>query len=175
MLSDESGAPAATGRILRRLTWQDPDTGESWEYLTNEMTLAPGLIVLLYRRRRDIEKCFDTFKNKLHEKKSWACSVTAKAAQANFLCLGHNLMVLYENHLAHAITNGAEIKRRAGRLEKRTAAAGKAGRKIPSIICGVQRLTQCSVKFIRWLRHFLWRSHALEEIYPVLRKLYATL
>ena len=31
------------------------------------MTLAAGLIVLLYRRRRDIEKTYDTFKNKFHE------------------------------------------------------------------------------------------------------------
>jgi len=63
--SGEQAAPQGTAKMIRRITWQDPDTGEDWQFLTNEpersgdsrrqMTLAPGLIVLLYRRRRDIE------------------------------------------------------------------------------------------------------------------------
>ena len=119
-------APTGTGRCLRRITWRDPDSGEVWSYLTNEperngdsrrqMKLPPGLIVLLYRRRWNLEpersgdswpsdaescqqKVYDQFKNKLNEpersgdsqppsliicwhQKSWASSVTAKAAQA---------------------------------------------------------------------------------------------
>ena len=65
VLSDEQGAPEGTGKLIRRITWLDPDTGGQWRFLTNEpeqsgesrrqMTLAPGLIVLIYRRRRDIE------------------------------------------------------------------------------------------------------------------------
>ena len=35
----------------------------------------PGLIVFLYRRRWDLEKVYDQFKNKLNEKKSWASSL----------------------------------------------------------------------------------------------------
>ena len=56
------------------------DSGEAWQYLTNEpersgdsrrqMKLPPGLMVLLYRRRWDLEKVYDQFKNKLNEKKS---------------------------------------------------------------------------------------------------------
>lgn len=176
VLSDEEGAPAATARVIRRITWIDPDTGSEWQFLTNEMTLPPGLIVLIYRRRWDIEKVFDEFKNKLCEKKSWASSAAAKTAQANFLCLTHNLMVLYENRLSgEGIRNDAEEKRRSQRLEKRTEKALKEGRKMPSIISGVQWLTQRSVKYVRWLRHFMWADKPLREMHAGLRLLYAEL
>ena len=135
-----------------------------------------GLIVLVYRRRWDIEKVFDEFKNKLHEKKSWASSVAAKAMQANFMCLTHNLMVLYEHQLAaEGIYNEAEEKRRSQRLEKRIEAATKMSRKIPTIISGVQRLTVRSVKFVRWLRQFMWADKPLRFMHERLRLLYAEL
>ena len=193
ILSDELVAPTSTGRVIRRITWTDPDSGASWQYLTNEMKLPPGLIVLLYRRRWDLEpersgdswpfcpescqqKVYDQFKNKFHEKKSWASSVTAKAAQSVFLCLLHNLMVGYEAELAKAgIRNTAEEKRREKILTERTARVRKAGRKMPLIIEGFQRLTQRTVKFIRWLRRFLWQKRPLDDVLLILRKRYATL
>ena len=64
--------------------------GARWQILTNELTLPPGLLVQLHRMRRDIEKVYDQFKNKLHEKKAWANSATAKCMQTEFLCLAHN-------------------------------------------------------------------------------------
>jgi len=67
IISDEWVAPSSTGRVIRRITWTDPDSGQSWQYLTNEMKLSPCLIVLLYRRRWDLEKVYDQFKNKFHE------------------------------------------------------------------------------------------------------------
>ena len=174
--SDEWVAPASTGRVIRRITWTDPDSGQSWQYLTNEMKLSPGLIVLLYRRRWDLEKVYDQFKNKFHEKKSWASSVTAKSAQAVFLCLVHNLMVCYEATLAKAgIQNIAEEKRREKILTERTAKVEKTGRQMPLIISGFQRLTQRTVKFIRWLRCFLWQTHPLDVLLLILKKRYATL
>lgn len=174
--SDEWVAPASTGRTIRRITWTDPDSGQSWQYLTNEMKLSPGLIVLLYRRRWDLEKVFDQFKNKFHKKKSWASNVTAKTAQAVFLCLVHNLMVCYEATLAKAgIRNTAEEKRRKKVLTERTAKVEKTGRKMPLIISGFQRLTQRTVKFIRWLRRFLWQTHPLDVLLLILKKRYATL
>ena len=108
VLSDKLVAPAGTGRCIRRITWRDPDSGEAWQYLTNEMKLPPGLIVFLNRRRWDLEKFYDQFKNKLNEKKSWASSVTAKAARADFLCLLHNLMVLFEAGLAETEARGVQ-------------------------------------------------------------------
>ena len=144
--SDELAAPAGTGRCLRRITWRDPDSGEAWQYLTNEMKLPPGLIVLLYRRRWDLEpeRSGDSQPETYPccwQKKSWASSVTAKAAQAVFLCLLHNLMVLFEAGLAETgITNQAEEKRREKVLTERTARVEKTGRKMPLIMAGFQRL-----------------------------------
>lgn len=53
---------------LRVVVYVEPVSGERFEFLTNEMDLAPGVIVELYRRRWDIEKVFDQLKNKLGEK-----------------------------------------------------------------------------------------------------------
>ena len=118
----------------------------------------------------------DQFKNKLNEKKSWASSVTAKAAQAVFLCLLHNLMVLFEAGLAETgISNVAEEKRREKVLTERTACVEKTGRKMPLIMAGFQRLTQRTVKFIRWLRSFFWHNRPLDELQLILKKRYATL
>lgn len=176
VISDEQAAPAGTGKMIRRITWQDPDTGEEWQFLTNEMTLAPGLIVLIYRRRWDIEKVFDEFKNKLNEKKSWASSVVAKAAQANFMCLAHNLIVLYDHELEkEGIRNEPEIKRRAQRLAVRTEEIIKAERNMPSIISSVQWATQRSVKLIRWIRGLLWINIPLPQMHASLRDLYSEL
>ena len=61
-------------------------------------------------------------------------------------------MVCYEAELAKAgIVNVAEEKRRKKVLTKRAARVEKAGRKIPLIIAGIQRLTRRTVKFIRWV------------------------
>ena len=174
--SDELVAPGGTGRIIRRITWIDPDSGEAWQYLTNEMKLSPGFIVFLYRQRWNLEKVYDQFKNKLNEKKSWASNVTAKAAQAVFLCLLDNLMVLFEAALAETgITNQAEEKRREKVLTERTQRVGKTDRNMPFIIAGFQRLTQRTVKFIRWLRSFFWQNRPLDELRLILKKRYAAL
>ena len=136
------------------------------------MTLAPGLIVLLYRRRQDIEKTYATFKNKFHEQKSWASSATAKSAQAAFLCLTHNLTVLHDQALAdRGIVNTAEVKRRAKRLAELTVSATKAGRLVPCFIAGFQRLTQRSAKFVRWLRLNFWSERPQPDLWAVLTRL----
>jgi hypothetical protein len=62
-----SDVPAATSQhvAVRLIHYQDPATGEEFAFITSEYTLPPGLIAFIYRRRWDIEKAFDTFKNKL--------------------------------------------------------------------------------------------------------------
>ena len=69
---------------LREITFCHPCDGQVYVYLTSEMTLEPGLLVLLYKTRWEIEKVFDETKTKLAEKKSWATSDTAKEMQAHF-------------------------------------------------------------------------------------------
>ncbi|HRI16354.1 MAG TPA: transposase [Verrucomicrobiota bacterium] len=145
------------GVLVRRIRYVEPVTGTEYVFLTNELTIRPGLIAFLYKLRWDLEKVFDELKNKLNEQKAWATSLVAKAAQAQFLCLLHNLLLLVEGRLEHeGIVNHAEQGRKAQELERAQAHAAKAGRKFPSPILALRRLTQRSVKLLRWLRASLW-------------------
>ena len=100
----------------------------------------------------------------------------AISAAIRFLCLLHNLMVLFEAGLAETgISNAAEEKRREKVLTERTERVEKTFRKMPLIIAGFQRLTQRTVKSIRWLRSFFWHNRPLDELRLILKKRYATL
>ena len=88
VVSDENVGPGSgAGAMLRRITYIDPVEGTTYVYITTEMTLAPGILALIYKQRWDEEKVFDEFKSKLVEKKAWGSSPTAKSTQALFLCL----------------------------------------------------------------------------------------
>jgi hypothetical protein len=50
-------------------TGKKPCDSKVYVYLTSEMTLEPGLLVLLYKTRWEIEKVFDETKTKLQEQK----------------------------------------------------------------------------------------------------------
>lgn len=171
IVADQMVAPATHMRYVRRITFINPVNGELWQVLTNEVTLPPGLIAKLYLMRWDIEKVYDEFKNKFFEKKAWASSATAKCMQAVFLCLAHNLMVLHEQELLqeHGITNEAEDRRRAERLTEEKNAVKKAGRVLTPLREELQRCTQRTVKFIRWLRTWLLRDVPYPEILDALR------
>jgi hypothetical protein len=168
---------SSNGVLLRRVTCQAPDTGEIRVFLTTEMTLPPGLIAHLYHRRWRIEKVFDGLKNKLNEKKSWATSPTAKAAQAEFLCLTHNLIRRMEHQLAsqEAVINEPDCTRHSQRLAQQKAATQKAGRLWPSTWDTLHKPVLYSVKLIRWLRSSIQSGLAWTPALPRIRALYATL
>jgi hypothetical protein len=163
--------------LARRIRYFNPVNGEAFEFLPNELTLAPGLIACLYLRRWDLEKVFDVLKNKRGEIRAWASAPTAKAMQAQFLCLAHNLQQLLERHLAtaHCLVNTAELERREQRLCKQQLAAHAPGAQMPSLGGAHQRLTQGSVKLFRWLRGHFFSALPLNVLWPHLRHLYATL
>ncbi len=165
------------GHLLRIICYTDSRTGQSYEFLTNEMDLPPGVHAELYRRRWEVEKVFDQIKNKLGEQKAWATSLEAKSAQAQFIALTHNLLLLYEQTLEarHGISNQAEDLRRQQRTQAAERACKKEGTPLSSLVVGAQRATQRSVKFLRWLRQSL-RDQATEAAAALrLRQLYATL
>ena len=142
------------GHLLRIIGYTDPVSGEAFEFLTNDMDLPPGVLVELYRRRWQAEKVFDEIKNKLGEKKAWATSLTAKEAQAQLVCITHNLLMIYEHRLEkeHGVRNEAEDQRRAKRADSAAKACEKVGTPLTTLLQGGRKATQCSVKFIRWLR-----------------------
>ena len=164
------------GVLVRRIRYIEPVLGTEYVFITSEMTLRPGLIAFLYKLRWDVEKVFDVLKNKLNEKQAWASTNNAKAVQGQMICLVHNLIQFVEEKLRReGIENEAEIARRQKVLVQMQADAADAGRKIPSCVLALQRLTQCSVKLLRWLRSALRNRLAWDAATPRLRHLYATL
>lgn len=164
------------GHLVRLVSYTDPQTGEYYEFLTNEMDLPPGVIVELYRRRWEAEKVFDQIKNKLGEKKAWATSQVAKEAQAQLVAITHNLLLLYEQTLetAHGVTNQAEDQRRTQRTEAAAQKCAAAGQLLSTLVLQARRATQRSVKFVRWIRQSI-RDQAAEATAVLrLKALYAT-
>ena len=152
--ADELVGSPTGGMLLRRVTFLDVLTGITYEYLTNllESSVLPGVIAHLYKMRWDIEKSFDEVKNKLGEKKAWASSATAKSMQAQFICLSVNLLQLIEHELGEeGILNEPELKRRATRLEEAKKQAESQNAVLPKMLVMMQRMTQHSVKLIRWV------------------------
>ena len=176
VLGDEL-VSTSQGVCVRRVRYYCVLRGEGFSFLTNECTLPPGVIAHLYRLRWEIEKTFDELKNKLGETKAWASSGNAKAMQAHFLCMAHNLMVRCEADLEriHAVRNEAELARRAQRLDKERKRLAREKAELPLLVRAFQRLTVRSVKFIRWLRVQLFARLHHEPDIAALRHLYATL
>jgi len=154
------------GRTVRRITYTDPVSGKTYRFITNEITLPPGLLAYIYRKRWDIEKVFDEIKNRMNEKKAWGKTDEAKCQQANFICLTHNLLVLLEDILEaeEGMLDNKVLRRRRKRIRDQAAKAEAAGRPMNSLLLSrAARATQRSVQFLRWLRHELlaptsWRS-----------------
>lgn len=179
VLKDELVGPSGSGEAMRRITYQDAVSSLTYEYLTNvtDTKVPPGLLAWLYKTRWDIEKSFDEIKNKLGEQKAWGSSATAKSMQAQFICLTLNLLHLLEHELKEkeGIVNEAEDKRRQKRLGMMREGLKKAGAVLPKALEMVQRSTQHSVKFIRWVASRLWRNDPWKLACVALAALYERL
>jgi hypothetical protein len=165
------------GHLLRLIMYQDPQTGTMYEFLTNETDLPPGVLAELYRRRWEAEKVFDEVKNKLGQKKAWGSSLAAKTTQAQMIALTHNLLLRYEQELEkrHGLRNVAEDLRRSQRVDALKAGCARMNWPVPSLLLQARRATQCSVKFIRWLRQAIRDKLAEALAVARLRTLYALL
>ena len=171
---DQIVGPSNSGVAMRRIEYVDPATGKRYNFITNEMTLPPGLLAYIYRKRWDIEKIFDQMKNKLDENKAWSKDAVAKCQQAEFQCLCHNLMLILERTLKrdHGVED-KKVKRKAkARIEEEIHQARKAGRQENPLTTKVHRATQRSLQFIRWLRDGIilqtsW-STAMNDVRPLM-------
>ena len=95
--------------------------------------------------------------------------------QAWFICLAHNLMVLQEHRLSseEGITNTSEIKRKAKRLSDSIKLLTEKNEVLPVLQQDFQRFIQRSVKYIRWLRAFLFAEAPWPTVVAALRESYA--
>lgn len=177
---DDEILGTSMGVSIRRVTYKDAETGIIYKYLTNLPTsVPPGIIVLLYKSRWDIEKVFDEFKNNLGETKSWASSEIAKTNQALLLCLTHNLMTIMEEQIRKrtGIENKAELKRRKKRRDAREQKEKEKGgkKRIAHLNHAADRLTQRTKKFIRWLKNHLDIERDWDASMARLTEIYARL
>lgn len=175
VLKDEE-VISVTGVRLRRIVYEDPVTGKIYRFLTNEMTLLPGLIAFLYKLRWDIEKVFDELKNKFDERKAWGKTEDAKKQQALFMTIAHNLTLMLERKLENEegiIDEKVRCKKRKRKMEE-VKKAKASGRKISPLVVGMERATQRSLQFIRWLRSTLLHQtpwpRAIEKLRPLMLK-----
>jgi hypothetical protein len=177
VLADEI-VGSSNGVQLRRVEYRDAETELTYTYLTNlPVTVAPGLVAYLYKRRWDIEKTFDELKNKLGEKKSWATSAAAKSNQAVLLCVTHNLLTLLDRKIEveSGVVNVAEVGRKAAMLKSRKEVMLAKGKVLPKVAGYMQRLTVRTVKFIRWVRNHFHSPATWEEALAHLTRIYARL
>ena len=173
VLADQQIGVSA-GVLIRRVRYEDPATGNIFDFITSEFTLPPGLIAFLYRLRWDIEKSFDEKKNKLGVTKAWASTVLARTQQALFVCMVHNLLLLLERKLEREedIRDEKLLAKKRRRLDELERAIRHAGRIPNPLVHNCLRITQRSLQFIRWLRNSLrtqmpWKR-AVEQLRPLM-------
>lgn len=178
IISDQFVA-TSNGVTLRRIVYTNPEDGVTYTYLTSDNTLPAYQIVLLYKHRWDIEKIFHQFKSKMNERKSWASSLKAKQSHAIFECLAHNLLLLFEQYLdeSEGLRDEHEEKKQQGRSKPVTltnAAKGilKATRNF--INTALQRATQRTQRFIRWVRVWIYKQAPWFDSIARLRQVWAT-
>ena len=70
MRTDDRRVQTRDGHPLRIIRYTAPETGQTYEFLTNDHDLPAGVLAELYRRRWDVEKVFDDLKNKLGEQQA---------------------------------------------------------------------------------------------------------
>jgi len=161
--------------MMHRVVYKCPISGESYHFVTSLSTIPPGIIAYLYRTRWDIEKIFDEVKNKLSEKKAWATSDIAKEMQAQFVCIAHNLMLILEGCIEReGIINEIENNRRSKRLQEALVNSKAEKKTLPDFLIQPKRATQRSVKFIRWLRNYLFMNTSWREALGPLQRIYAS-
>ena len=141
----------------------NPEDGVSYSYLTSDNTLPVYQIVLLYKHRWNIEKIFHQFKSKMGERKSWASSLEAKQSHAIFESLAHHLLLVFEPFLRESEGRRDELeeKKQQGRFRAARVASKAAGviRAAGNFInTALQRATQRTQRFIRWVRVWIYKQ-----------------
>jgi len=158
VIKDQKVSAGSSKQVLRRVTYRCPDTRKTYRFVTNlPFKIRPGVVAFLYKCRWDIEKTYNTFKHKFYERKAWAVSITAKVAQANFLCLAHNLTLIMNrkinNHLdmPENSPNTKARKRKVKRVTSLQKKCLKYKRAISELLLNAKRLAEIPIKFLVWI------------------------
>lgn len=91
-------------RILRRISFREPDTGKWLVFLTNEFNLAASTICKIYKTRWDVELFFKTIKQNLRIKKFLGTSVNAVKSQILVALIAYLLVQILRFSLKTSIS-----------------------------------------------------------------------
>jgi hypothetical protein len=119
---DEEVILKSSSSVWRRVHFLT-ESGKEMIFLTNDMTLEPGVIAFLYLRRWDEEKCFDTWKNDYSQGKAWGLSIVAIDNQTRLAIITNLLvaMLLNEKMEDWGISDEKALKKREKRIEQNQA------------------------------------------------------
>lgn len=175
VVSDEQVGNGA-GRMIRRITYIIPETGEEIQFITTLGFKVPsGVVVQLYFMRWRIEKSFDELKNKLYEQKAWAKSNEAKTIQATFSTLAYNLAKLLSGKIedSESIIDEVNEKKKRARLDELLDKSKELKTQVPLLRIQNQKSSQLSVKFYRWLRVYIFKPSPWSDAILKLKQIYA--
>jgi hypothetical protein len=151
------------------ITYRDPETSELYTFLSSMPEgFRPGVIAWLYFLRWDIEKLYDTFKNKLHETKAWANSPAASALRPLFISMAYNLLVWLQHrlHRDFGIADEKVEQKFRAHIEQRAEVAEAANRRLHPlhILTLPHRMAQMSAQFIRCVSNLLHCPKPLRDL-----------
>lgn len=157
---------------FRFIDYEDPETGEAYQFYTSLMDIQPGLVAWLYFKRWTIEKTYDTSKNSLNEQKAWATGENALQIQAHIITIVYNLLRLF-NEITFESMDSEEKKNYQKKYSdwiiKREKKAQSKGRSIHSLLKKSLRMPKIAIQFIRCLKNNFTCSKPLEALLPILR------
>lgn len=169
---DLVGFAAHHSTTMHRIVYRDPETKHTYRFLTTATDLSPGLVAMLYLLRWRIEKAFDVFKNKLHERKAWGNGPVCQQMQAHFACMAHNLILLLSETLKEGF--GIEplklYQKREKALERREMTAKRNGGFVNPLIKLIKIPSQISCQLIRCLRNGIASCRRFYEHLPDFRR-----
>jgi hypothetical protein len=150
------------------VVYEDPETGERYEFLSTVPDIRPGLVAWLYFLRWKIEKTFDTFKNDFGENKAWANGEDANAIQSACIAMAYCFCRLVEARLAaeHKLADEKVERKFQDRLRERARKAAAAGRTVHPLHAATapNRMAKLSAQFIRTLRNHLFSTRTVLEL-----------
>ena len=147
-----------SSRAMRFVQYTDPETKETYRFITTVEDLPPGLIAWLYFKRWTIEKSFDNLKNDLYERKAWASGENALQIQAQCTVMAYNFIRLINSIVVDLFDEEEKQKFNSKynkQIIKREEKAKKKGRNIHFFHKVIQRMPKIAAQFIRTIKnHF---------------------
>ena len=149
VLSDSEIQLKSSKQPWRLIQWRSPE-GIVYEYISNDFSLAPGVIAFLYYRRWDEEKYFDNFKNDLAGSKACGKSPVAIEQQALFGLVTYLLTRLFlQDRYAELALSGESTQERKHRIKQAAYVCEGVGDAYRAFYTGLSKITRQVWRFLK--------------------------